>query len=98
MEENLDEKSEIWLIPETVDSVQKIYNAMSECALLNPDPLSDGEEDGFFTAENVLEKFDSMLNTNGFGPEEGQFDDPEEKKNGKMEEDTNASKKQKLDD
>lgn len=36
----------MWLIPADIEDVEKIYNAMVQCQILNPDPNDSLSEDG----------------------------------------------------
>lgn len=40
------EMTQMWLIPGDVEEVDKIYNAMVQCQILNPDPNDSLSEDG----------------------------------------------------
>lgn len=46
------EMTQMWLIPADSEDVEKIYNAMVQCQILNPDPNDSLSEDGKITLNN----------------------------------------------
>jgi hypothetical protein len=48
-----DEVHEMRFVPEDSSTLEKIYTAFSECALLNPDPHSEDEGDFFFNEDEI---------------------------------------------
>lgn len=42
------EMTQMWLIPAESEEVEKIYSAMVQCQILNPDPNDSLSEDGEF--------------------------------------------------
>lgn len=45
------EMTQMWLIPADIEVVEKIYNAMIQCQVLNPDPNDSLSEGGKFLLE-----------------------------------------------
>lgn len=62
------EMTQMWLIPDDSEEVDKIYNAMVQCQILNPDPNDSLSEDGknFFhytgvrIGVNLFQKFHTL--------------------------------------
>ncbi|KAJ6647929.1 Methylosome subunit pICln [Pseudolycoriella hygida] len=78
-EDDDEEMTQMWLIPCDAEEVDKIYNAMIQCQILNPDPNDSlSEEEEFMEAldENVEELDpEEMQNLN---IDDGRYDDANE--------------------
>lgn len=53
--------TQMWLIPSDVEEVDKIYNAMIQCQVLNPDPDDSLSEGGKFLLTTTRITRDPML-------------------------------------
>lgn len=53
--------TQMWLIPSDVEEVDKIYNAMIQCQVLNPDPDDSLSEGGKFLLTTTRITRDLML-------------------------------------
>lgn len=46
--------TQMWLIPADTEDVEKIYNAMVQCQILNPDPNDSLSEDGKILFDEIF--------------------------------------------
>lgn len=46
--------TQMWLMPADTEDVEKIYNAMVQCQILNPDPNDSLSEDGKILFDEIL--------------------------------------------
>eukprot|EP00245_Coleochaete_scutata_P001733 TRINITY_DN12182_c0_g2_i1.p1 TRINITY_DN12182_c0_g2~~TRINITY_DN12182_c0_g2_i1.p1 ORF type:complete len:209 (+),score=74.65 TRINITY_DN12182_c0_g2_i1:317-943(+) len=74
---DLQEVSEIRLVPLDSSVLDQLFQTLCECALLNPDQAADDEEGEFFYDEDEVVGNLEAANPNGFLGHPEQFDDAE---------------------
>lgn len=53
--------TQMWLMPADTEDVEKIYNAMVQCQILNPDPNDSLSEDGKILFDEILRQSNTTM-------------------------------------